>query len=359
MTYVSLIILLAGMSYLAGPRELRDRPSPRPRPIANAAQQRLYTRRQLRQQIEQWRTEAAQIKPHEIEQALKEIPNVVELEIMVGPDWDQVTTLLINEMRSRRANRWEKVYVGRRLVALLSRASRDDLARQARLLVRASLSAPDPIRALPEPSVKFPGPEQKEAVESGPDQPKQPVPSGAYLQALRQAKEDAKNRNAHDERIMLLNQSVDVLGRDFTDLLLESSDRLAYLAVIEKLSRQLRDADAAFVQTIEALEEAPLDKLDIRLARVALNKLRRLAKRFAGPRQYTVYTEVKKQLQKRSDFGQIELDFQKSIENTLSKLSERIERHRRRESFEPLERTPGPLQRTPGPTRGPSGADGG
>ena len=269
---------------------------------------------------------------------------------MVGADWDQVTKLLINEMRNRRANRWEKVYVGRHLVALLSRASRDELARQARLLVRAFLSAPDPIRALPEPSVKFPVPEQTEATKSGAAQAKEPVPSESYLRALQQAKEDAKNRNAQDERIMLLNQSVDVLGRDLTALLLENSDRRTYLAVIEKLNRQLRDTDASFVGTIEALEEARLDRLDIGLARATLNKLRGLAKGFAGPRQYTVYTEVKKQQEKRSDFGQIELDFQKTIENTLSKLSERMERHRLRERSGPLERTPGPLERTPGPS---------
>ncbi|MCK4628782.1 MAG: hypothetical protein KAT56_07240, partial [Sedimentisphaerales bacterium] len=104
---------------------------------------------------------------------------------------------------------------------------------------------------------------------------------------------------------------------------------------------------------------AQLDKLDITRAKTTLKRLRLLARAFVGPRQYTVYTEVKKQQEKRSDFGQIELDFQKTIENTLSKLSERIERDRLREPSGPLERTPGPLERTPGPTRGPSGADGG
>ena len=109
------------------------------------------------------------------------------------------------------------------------------------------------------------------------------------------------------------------------------------------------DKDASFVGTVEALEAAPLDKLDIIRARITLKRLRLLARAFAGPRQYTVYTEVKKHQDKRSDFGLIELDFQKTIENTLSRLTERIEKGRPRESSEPVQRVPEPLKRTPGP----------
>ena len=349
MMQVSLIILLAGMSYSASPREIGDVWSRAARPIANAAEHRLHTRVQLKEQIEQWRTEAVQIKPEEAEQTLKEKPDVAELELMVGQDWEEVTRLLLTEIRSR-ANLWEKAYVGRRLVALLSLAPGDDLAEQERLLVRAFISAPNPIRALAEPRVEFPTPEIKEADKPGGPNPKAVGPSAAYLGGLGQAKEEFKNRSAQDERIMLVNQSMDVLNRDFAALLLKSGGRRAYLAVIEKLTLQLRDKDASFAQTVKALEESRTDEMGIRMAKVAQNKLNILAKRFGGPRQYTVYTEVKKQQLKRSDFGEIELDFQKIIDKTQSKLRQRIERHGRRRTFEPLEITPGPIKRTPGPT---------
>jgi len=58
---------------------------------------------------------------------------------------------------------------------------------------------------------------------------------------------------------------------------------------------------------------------------------------------------IKKQQDKRSGFGQIELDFGINIENTLSKLSERIEKGRRRESSVPVQRAPELPERTPGP----------
>ena len=351
MMQMSLIIFLVGMSYAAGPWDQPDTPSRPRRPIASAAQQRLHTRRQLTEQIEQWRTEARQIKPHEAQQALKEIPNVGELEIMVGADWDQVTRLLINEMRNRRANRWEKVYVGRHLVALLSLAPKADLVRQMRLLPQAFAITPDTIRNLPESSLELPPlPKTKS------DRDKY---TKVYLDAIKRFEKEARERNVQDKRIVLINKSVNVLRKDFTSLLLQSGIRRGYQTVIERLTQQLRTADASFTQTVKALEEARLDEMDIGLAKFTQARLRILARRFAGPRQYIVYSKVAKYQLNRSDFEQVELDFQKSIENILSKLSERIESHRQRERSKRLERTPGPLQRTPGPTRGPSGADGG
>ena len=270
---------------------------------------------ELREQVRQWRAQAGQIKPQEMEQALKEVSNVGELDIRVGKNWNEVTKLLNGEMKSPQRSRWEKVYVGRHLVALLNRAPRDDLAGQRRLLVQAFLSVPGPIRELPEP------------------------------------KKDAKNRNAQDEQVIRINQSMDVLRRDFTALLLKNSDRQSLLAVIKKIQLQLTDKDASFVVTVEALEAVRLDRLDPGLAKVMQRKLTLLARVFASPRQYSVYTEVKKRQGKRSEFGQIELDFKQVIENTLNNLSKRIARGRLRESSEHSKRTPRPLERTPGPDR--------
>ena len=86
MMQMSLIIFLVGMSYSAGLLGQRDTPSRPRRPIVSAAQQRLDSRRQLKEQIEQWRTEASQIKPEQIEQAFKEKPDVIKLELIVGSD---------------------------------------------------------------------------------------------------------------------------------------------------------------------------------------------------------------------------------------------------------------------------------
>ncbi len=230
-----------------------------------------------------------------------------------------------------------------------------DLERQMRLLVSAFVSAPGAIRDLPEASVKSADPPGKDADESQRTSPKPSGPTASSLQALRQAKEEAKRRNSQEDWIILVNQSLNTLGGDFTGLLLQSESRRTYQAVIAKLTRQLADRDAGFAQTVKALEETRLDEMDIRLAKLIQNKLKVLAKRFVGLREYTVYTELKRQQGKRSNFGQVELDFQKVIENTLSKLSQRIESHRQRERSKPLERTPGPLERTPGPTERPAG----
>lgn len=320
MMQVSLMIFLAGMSYCAGPRSSYVPQRTR----VNPAQRRLQTRVQLRRQIEQWRIEAKQIKPQEIEQNLKEKPDLLELEIMVGPDWEEVIKLLMMEMR-RRAGRWEKAYVGRRLVGLLNLGPRDRPDRQNELLVSAFVAAPDKIRVLPAPSVRFPDREQENSNSAGAGEPKRSAPTEAYLLALRQAKEDAKNRNAEDERIMMVNRAVAALDGDFTALLLKGGNRQGYHEVIKELTRQLREGDSSFVQTVKALEEAGLNRVDVRLAKETLNKLKRLAKGFTRPRQYAVYTEVKKQQQKRSEFGQIELDFRESIQKMLSMLTRRIE----------------------------------
>ena len=334
MMQMTLIIFLVGVSYSPSTSDQPDTTSPPIKPTASPAQQRVHAGRQLKMQIEQWRTQASQVKTQEIAQVLKKTPDVAELELIVGTNWDQVTKLLINEMRNRQANRWEKVYVGRHLLTLLNRAPRDDLARQARLLVQAFQSAPDPIRTLPEQSVKSLAPQQTPATKSEPEQ----------------AKEEARSRDAQYEQIMLINQSVDVLRQNFTALMLENSDRHTYTAIIKTLHQQLMDTDASFVGTVEALEAAQLDKLDIPRAKTTLRRLKLLAKAFAGPRQYTVYTEVKKHQDKRSDFGLIELDFYKTIENTLSRLTERIETGRLRESSEPMRTVPELLERTPGPS---------
>ena len=310
MMRISLIIFLVGLSYPAARPDAMSRPK---RSIANRGQRRVPIKQELREQIRQWRAQAGQIKPQEMEQTLKEAPNVGELDIRVGKNWNEVTKLLNGEMKSPQRSRWEKVYVGRHLVALLNRASGDDLAKQAGLLASAFVSAPGPIRELPEP------------------------------------KEDAKKRNAQDEQIMLINQSVDVLRRNFTALLLKDSDRQSLLAVIKKLQLQLTDKDASFVGTVEALEAVRLDRLDVGLAKVMQRKLTLLARGFAGPRQYSVYSEVKKRQGKRLEFGQTELDFKQVIENTLNNLSKRIARGRLGESSEPSKRTPRPPERTPGP----------
>ena len=339
---MSLIIFLVGMSYAAGPRGLRDTPSRSERPIASAAQQRLRTRRQLTEQIEQWRTEASQIKPEQIERAFKEKPDVIKLELIVASDWTEVSKLLSKEMRNRRTSRLEKAYIGRHLVALLSLAPKADLVRQMRLLPQAFAITPDTIRNLPESSLELPPlPKTKSERKEF---------SKVYLDAIKRFEKEARERNVQDKRIVLINKSVNVLRKDFTSLLLQSGIRRGYQTVIERLTQQLRTADASFTQTVKALEEAQLDEMDIGLAKFTQARLRILARRFAGPRQYIVYSKVAKYRLNRSDFEQVELDFQKSIENTLSKLSERIERHRLRERSGLLERTPGPLERTPGPS---------
>jgi len=335
MIHVSLMIFLAGMSYSATPPYTSAIPSRPPKTRLTPAQRRLQTKRLLRKQIEQWRTEAQKIKPQEIEKSLKEKPDLLELEIMVGQDSEEVTKLLLMEMRTR-AGRWQKAYVARRLVALLDLAPSDRLNAKNKLLLSAFMAVPDKMRVLPDPSVKFPAPE-----------PKSSAPTEAYLLALRKAKEDAKNRNAEDYQIMMVNRSLEDLEGNFTALLLKDPNPQAYQAVIKKLTRQLRFADSSFLQTVKALEDAELSRMDLRLAKNTRNKLKRLAKTFAKPRQYAVYTEVKKQQFKRSEFAQIELGFREAIQNMLSILTQRIEETYRDEPSRPLQRTPGPDDRTP------------
>ncbi len=338
MMQMSLIIFLVGMSYSAGPYT----PSRAERPIASAAQQRLHTRRQLTEQIEQWRTEARQIKPEQIERAFKEKPDVIKLELIVGSDWTEVSKLLSKEMRNPRTSRLEKAYIGRHLVSLLSLAPKADLVRQMRLLPQTFAITPDTIRDLPESSLELPALPKTRA-----DRDKY---TKVYLDAIKRVEKEARERNVQDKRIVLINKSVNILRKDFTSLLLQSGIRRGYQTVIERLSQQLRTADASFTQTVKALEEARLDEMDIGLAKFTQARLRILARRFSGPRQYIVYSKVVKYQLNRSDFEQVELDFQKSIEDTLSKLTQRIESHRQRERSKPLERTPGPLERTPGPS---------
>ncbi len=342
MIRVSLTILLVGLSYSVSPLATADVASWQSRPGLSRYQHRLYTtRRQLRYQIEQWRDQARQIQAHEAELVLEETPDVAELEIIVSADLREVSKSVLREMR-RRSNRWEKVFIGRALLALLDLADLDQLDRQVKVLVPAFFSVPGPIRTLAEPGVKFPSPEQNETDESQAGNTEESSPSEAYLQALRQAKQDAERRNAEDEQIMLVNRSLAVLRRDFTALILKSSSQRAYRAVLEKLTRQLRDQDAAFAQTIKALEEAPLGQGDTRLAKNMSRRLKGLAKRFGGPRQYTIYTKVEKQQQRRSKFGQIELDFQEMIQLTLDKLGQPKEGRHWSERLAPGERVPGP-----------------
>ena len=206
-----------------------------------------------------------------------------------------------------------------------------------------------PFRVLPNPSVKFPAPEQDNSNKPAAAEPKSSAPTEAYLLALRKAKEDAKNRNAEDHRIMMVNRLLEDLEGNFTTLLLKDPNPQVYQAVIKKLTRQLRLADSSFLQTVKALEDAELGRMNLRLAKSTRNKLKRLAKTFARPRQYTVYAEVKKQQRKRSEFAQIELGFRAAIQNMLSILTQRIEETYRDEPSRPLQRTPGPDERTPGP----------
>jgi len=346
MIHVSLMIFLAGMSSSAAPLSRSAIYSRPPRRRVTPAQRRLQTRRLLRKQIEQWRTEAKKIKPQEIEQSLKEKPDLPELEIMVGQDWEEVTKLLLMQMRSR-AGRWEKAYVGLRLVSLLDLVPPDRLNAKNRLLLSAFMAVPDKIRVLPDPSVKFPAPEQDNSNKPAAAEPKRSTATEAYLLTLRKAKEDAKNRNAEDERIMMVNRSLEALEGNFTDLLLKGPNPRAYQAVINKLTRQLRFADSSFLQTVKALEDVELSRMDLRLAKSTRNKLKRLAKAFGKPRQYPVYTEVKKQQRKRSEFGQIELSFQETIQNMLSTLTKQIENRYRDNRSRALQRTPGPAERTP------------
>ncbi len=340
MMHVSLTILLLGLSYSVSPWATEDTGLWQARPELSLYQHRLYTRRQLRYQIEQWRVQAGQIQIHETELVLEETPDIVELEIMVSPHWREVSKSLLREMR-RRSNRWEKVFIGRALLALLNLADMDELDRQVKLLVPAFFSVPGPIRTLAEPAVQLPAPQQNETDEFQAGNNEESSPSEAYLRALGQARLDAERRNAQDGQIMLINRSLAVLRRDFTVLMLKTVSRRAYRAVIEKLTRELRDRDAGFIQTIKALEEAPLGEWDTRLAKDTFKRLRGLAKRFGGSRQYTIYTEVERQQYRRSNFGQIELDFQEMIQVTLSKLNQPREGRYWSEPLAPGERAPG------------------
>ena len=321
MMHLSITVFLMGLSYSAGPWASGDVGSWQARPELSPYQQRLYTRRQLRYHVEQWRLQARRIQPYEAELALEEIPDVAELAILVSGDLREVSKSLLREMR-RRGNRWEKVFIGRALLALLDLADVDQLARQERVLIPAFFSVPGPIRRLSEPTVQLAASEQKETGESRGEDSEESAASEAYLRALRKAKQAAEDRKAQDEQIMLMNRSLAVLRRDFTVLILKNSSKRGYRAVIEKLNRELRDRDAAFIATIKALEESPLGERDTRLAKDTFRRLKGLVNRFGGLRQYTIYTEVEEQEQGGSYFGQIELDFEKKIEVVLNKLEQ-------------------------------------
>ena len=343
--------------------------------LLNSAQERLRVRRILQEQIKKWRAQAQETLSDSAQRALEEKPQLtdddanltagedrpVELATIVRSNVQEVALQFVKEMRIP-ADPWEKAYVGRLMVALLDLAYEDQLAGQDRLLVQVLIFGPSLIRELPQPNVQFPQARQ-ESSESLPlagaaeDNEKRDGNSEAYLIELREAQQDAENRNAQDERIMWSNQALELFYRDLTALIIKSKSSYAYNAVIERISRQLASRDAAFQQTLEALGQVQLSELSLSDLRLIQAKFSGLARRFGGKRQYIVYAEVQKQLRTQSNFAWRELDFSQTIKDLLTKLAQQIEVSSRTESFEAPEVTPGPTpsepleepERTPSP----------
>jgi hypothetical protein len=342
--------------------------------VVTPAQQRILVKRILQEQIKIWRVQARQIPMQLAKQALQEKPKLadvnigsgelskhsLEAESLVRNNLREVALQFAREMRMR-ADPWEQAYVGRGMVRLLGRAHEDQLAEQDRLLVQVLVSGPRIVHELPKPSVKFPparaeDPGQPQPVESDNGQPEDKN-SEAYLLELRQARQDAEQRNAQDERILWGNRAVELFYRDFINMMIRSRSPYIHRALLERLNWQLRSGDAAFEQTITALSQIQLNQLDIRQLKLMQAKLRGLAFQTRGNRRYTVYAEVRKQVRMQSSFAQRELDFSQSVQELLAKLDQEIELSSKRGPLDTniRQRAPGPseplesLGRTPGP----------
>lgn len=268
------------------------------------------------------------------QQAVEESPDVAELETMVWPYWREVSLLLAKEMKGS-GDIWQKVYVGRVLVAILDRAEVAELGWEEKLLIRAFASGPEMIWSLPTPNTVVRQLEQEKPGTDKANKQDAAALSEEQLQVLRQAKVEALRRNAEDEQIMWTNRGVDVFYHNFSRLLVKTGRPAGYQAVLGRLGRQLAGRDAAFQTTLEVLETVSSAELDPRQQKLLLEKLAVLRRRFGGKRQYTVYTEVQKNEKAQSTFGQQELDFSLSSQVLMERLQGRDVVP---EGVEPLER---------------------
>ena len=334
--------------------------------------QRLLIKRFLQEQIKVWRSQAREMPMHLAEQALKKKPQVSEINIgsvelsedtleltnMVRRNTRDVVLQFVREMKIR-VDTWEQAYVGRGLVALLERSYDDRLAEQDRLLVQVLVSGPRTVGELPKPGIKFPPGRAETSVRFDPKERNNDQDmdknSESYLQNLRRAQKDAKNRNAADEEIMWGNRAVKAFYSDYTSLLTRTKSSYVNRALLARLSQQLRSRDAAFEQTLAAIGKLALNQMELRELKLMQSKLKNLARQSRGSRKYTDYTQVSKQVQTQSSFKQRDLDFSESVKELLIQLTEQIESQSKLELPDRRERTSGEaepteiLERTPGP----------
>ena len=338
------------------------------------AQQRILVKRVLQEQIKIWRIQAREIPFHLAKQTLQEKPKLAgvdigsaelpkesqEFEVLVRRNLREVALQFVREMRIP-ADPWEQAYVGRAMVALIDRAYEEQLAQQDRLLAQVLISGPKIVHKLPEPSVRFPPARAEDPGQSQPEESSDSQPadenSEDYLLELRRARQDAEKRNAQDERIMWTNRAMEIFYRELMDMMIRSRSPYVYKAVLDRLNRQLRSQDAGFEQTVAALGRIQLGQLDLSQLKLKQVKLKGLARQSRGPRRYTIYTEVQKQLRTQSTFEKRELDFSQSVQELLAKLNQQIESSSKREPLDIRQRERAPdepepfdrLERTPGP----------
>lgn len=313
--YTTATILLIGLMSFAGGQVEQARSA---RAGAGSSRRPDEVRRILSEQVREWRIDSREMTERSPQEILKEVPDVAELETRIWPHWREVSLLLVKEMRGP-GDVWQKIYVGRALVALLERASGEELAREERSLILAFRYSPGAVRQLSEPrgTVRRINDEEfRESIDDAmdeEDEDKVAELTEERLRAQARARREAGQSDAEDERIVLVNQGVSVLTGDFTRLLLRSTGPMAYRAVLGKLGRQLADDDAAFEETLEALGTVRLEDLDSRQERSLLSTLGALQRRHGSKRLYTIYTEVRRSGIGRSAFGQREIDFSASL----------------------------------------------
>ena len=313
--YTTATILLIGLMSFAGGQVEQARSA---RAGAGSSRRPDEVRRILSEQVREWRIDSREMTERSPQEILKEVPDVAELETRIWPHWREVSLLLVKEMRGP-GDVWQKIYVGRALVALLERASGEELVREERSLILASRSAPGTVRRLSEPRGtvrKIDDEEFRKSVEKAIDEEDEDKLAELREERLRtqtQARRQAERRGYEDEQIVLVNQGVEVLSGDFTRLLLRSGGPTAYRAVLGKLARQLADSDAAFEKTLAALGAVRREELDPRQEKLLLNSLNALQRRHGGKRLYTVYTEVRRSRRRPLAFGEREIDFSASL----------------------------------------------
>ena len=283
-------------------------------------------RRILSEQAREWRIESREMSEQELRDMLKEVPDVAGVETRIWPHWQEVSSLLVKEMK-RPGDVWQKIYLGRTLVALLGRASGEELTREERSLIMAFRYVPGTVRQLSAPRGQVGRADEeefREAIKEARDEDDENEVAELVEERLRaseRARRETQLSGAENEEIVSVNRGVEVLAGDFTRLLFRSGGPAAYRAVLAKLHRQLVDGDAAFEQTLAALAVVRLEELDPRQQKSLLSSFNALQRRHRGKRLYTVYTEVRRG-RRGPEFGQRGIDFSAS----LRKLKERWER---------------------------------